>query len=43
MRVVVVGGTNFVGPHVVWRLAEEDHEVTVFHRGRTGRRGCRRA
>ena len=31
MRVVVIGGTRFMGPHVVRSLA--GHEVTVFHRG----------
>ena len=35
MRVVVIGGTNFIGPHVVRRLVDGGHEVTVFHRGRT--------
>ena len=35
MKVLIVGGTNFIGPHVVRRLAEDGHEVVVFHRGRT--------
>lgn len=35
MRVLVLGGTNFVGPRVVRRLVDGDHEVVVFHRGRT--------
>ncbi len=35
MKVLVVGGTKFIGPRVVWQLAEEGHEVVVFHRGRT--------
>ena len=35
MRVLIVGGTNFIGPYVVRRLAEYGHEVTIFHRGRT--------
>jgi nucleoside-diphosphate-sugar epimerase len=34
MRVLVVGGTGFMGPHVVRRLAARGHEVTLFHRGR---------
>jgi nucleoside-diphosphate-sugar epimerase len=35
MRVLVVGGTNFIGPRVVRRLAAAGHEVVVFHRGLT--------
>lgn len=35
MRVLVIGGTNFIGPPTVRRLAGAGHEVTVFHRGRT--------
>lgn len=33
MRVLVIGGTRFIGPHVVRGLVELGHEVTVFHRG----------
>lgn len=35
MRFVVLGGTRFIGPHVVRGLIEAGHEVTVFHRGQT--------
>jgi nucleoside-diphosphate-sugar epimerase len=35
MKVLVIGGTNFIGPYAVRRLAGAGHEVTVFHRGRT--------
>lgn len=35
MRVLVVGGTRFVGAHVVRRLHEAGAEITVFHRGRS--------
>ena len=35
MKVLVIGGTNFIGPHVVRHLADASHEVVVFHRGRT--------
>lgn len=33
MRVLVIGGTGFLGPHVVRRLVAAGHAVTVFHRG----------
>ena len=33
MRVVVIGGTNFIGPHVVTTLNRLGHEITVYHRG----------
>ena len=35
MRVLVIGGTRFMGPHVVRRLVELGHGVAVFHRGRS--------
>ena len=35
MRVLVIGGTGFVGPHVARRLAARSCEVTLFHRGQT--------
>lgn len=33
MRVFVVGGTGFIGPFVVARLAGLGHHVAVYHRG----------
>jgi 2'-hydroxyisoflavone reductase len=33
VRVLVIGGTHFVGRHAVVEAAERGHEVTVFHRG----------
>ncbi len=35
MRVLIIGGTSFIGPHVVRQLAALGHEVAVFHRGQT--------
>lgn len=35
MRVLIIGGTRFIGPYVVRRLVEEGHDVTLFHRGET--------
>ncbi len=35
MRVLVLGGTRFIGPYVVRLLAEQGHDITVFHRGVT--------
>jgi nucleoside-diphosphate-sugar epimerase len=33
VRVLVLGGTRFIGPPAVHALADAGHEVTVFHRG----------
>jgi nucleoside-diphosphate-sugar epimerase len=35
MRILLIGGTGFIGPHVVRRLVAAGHAVTLFHRGRT--------
>ncbi|HEV3301412.1 MAG TPA: NAD-dependent epimerase/dehydratase family protein [Planctomycetaceae bacterium] len=35
MRVLILGGTNFIGPPLVRRLVDLGHEVAVFHRGQT--------
>lgn len=35
MRVLVLGGTGFLGPPLIERLIECGHHVTVFHRGGT--------
>ncbi len=35
LRVLIIGGTGFLGPHVVERLTSRGHTVTLFNRGRT--------
>jgi nucleoside-diphosphate-sugar epimerase len=35
MRILIIGGTRFIGPPLVARLAGAGHEVTVLHRGET--------
>ena len=36
MNILVLGGTKFVGRHIVEKALELGHQVTVFHRGQTG-------
>ncbi len=35
MRILIIGGTRFIGPHVVRRVIAKGHDVTLFHRGKT--------
>jgi len=35
MRIFVIGGTRFIGPHVIRKLAVEGHELMLLHRGQT--------
>lgn len=35
MKILIIGGTSFIGPSVIHRLHNLGHEVTVFHRGQT--------
>jgi len=36
MRILVIGGTAFVGRHIVQAALDAGHDVTLFHRGLTG-------
>src|SRR5688572_9239527 len=36
MRILMIGGTRFVGRHIVEAALAAGHDVTVFHRGQTG-------
>jgi 2'-hydroxyisoflavone reductase len=36
MRILMIGGTRFIGRHVVQQALDAGHDVTLFHRGRTG-------
>ena len=35
MKILIIGGTSFIGPAVVRRLVDLGHEVAVYHRGQT--------
>ncbi len=35
MKILIIGGTNFIGPFVVHHLVTMGHGVTLFHRGNT--------
>lgn len=35
MRVLIIGGTGFMGPAVVQQLRAMGHEIALFHRGQT--------
>jgi len=35
MKILLIGGTGFIGPHTAAALLRTGHQVTVFHRGRT--------
>ncbi|HEX8847715.1 MAG TPA: NAD-dependent epimerase/dehydratase family protein [Pyrinomonadaceae bacterium] len=35
MRILIIGGTRFIGPYVVRNLTGAGHSVTLFHRGQT--------
>ncbi|MGB6298289.1 MAG: NAD-dependent epimerase/dehydratase family protein [Rivularia sp. (in: cyanobacteria)] len=35
MKILIIGGTNFIGPFLVHQLVTMGHDVTLFHRGKT--------
>jgi 2'-hydroxyisoflavone reductase len=35
VKILVIGGTSFVGRHIVQRAVERGHDVTLFNRGKT--------
>jgi nucleoside-diphosphate-sugar epimerase len=35
MRILVIGGSGFIGSRVVRYLGERGHDITIFHRGET--------
>jgi len=35
LKILILGGTGFLGPHIVRRALENGHEVTIFNRGKT--------
>ena len=35
LKILILGGTRFVGPYVVRELVREGHDVTIFHSGKT--------
>jgi nucleoside-diphosphate-sugar epimerase len=35
MRVLMIGGTKFIGPHVARQFVDQGHEVLLYHRGQT--------
>src|SRR5262249_3296200 len=35
MKILLIGGTGFIGPHTAAALQKSGHHVTVFHRGQT--------
>jgi 2'-hydroxyisoflavone reductase len=37
IRLLILGGTGFIGPHQVRYAVERGHDVTIFNRGRSGR------
>lgn len=38
LKILILGGTGFTGPHLVRRALKRGHSVTLFNRGRTEKR-----
>ncbi len=36
MRILIIGGTAFVGRHIAQAAVDAGHDLTLFHRGKTG-------
>jgi 2'-hydroxyisoflavone reductase len=36
LKLLILGGTGFLGPHIVRRAIERGHEITLFNRGKSG-------
>jgi 2'-hydroxyisoflavone reductase len=36
VRILIIGGTRFVGRHIAAAALDRGHEVTLFHRGKSG-------
>ncbi|MDH3532253.1 MAG: NAD-dependent epimerase/dehydratase family protein, partial [Gammaproteobacteria bacterium] len=37
LKILVLGGTGFIGPHMVHEALRRGHEVTLFNRGKSNR------
>ncbi len=37
LRLLILGGTGFLGPKIVQRAVDNGHEITLFNRGRSGK------
>lgn len=37
LKILILGGTGFIGPHMVHEVLRRGHEVTLFNRGKTNR------
>ena len=35
MKILIIGGSRFVGPLIIDKLVEKGHDITVFNRGKT--------